>query len=991
MAADVVGYSRLIEADDEGTRARLRKIHSEMIDPQIASDGGRVVKTIGDGILVEFPSAVDAVRNAIAIQSAMVDRNAHMPEDQRLVFRVGINVGDVIIEDDDIHGDGVNVAARLEGLCRPGEVYIAGTVHDHVEGKLPVKFEDLGERTVKNISKPVRVYRVSPPSGEKPSTTSDAAPLVLPDKPSIAVLPFENMSGDPEQEYFADGITEDIITELSRFRTLFVIARNSSFAFKGKAIGVSEVAQKLGVQFVLEGSVRKAGERVRITAQLIDASTGGHVWADRYDREFTDIFDLQDELTGAIVAVLPGRLEDAGRARSERKRTTNMSAYDFILLGNEHLRRHSREEIAEAGRCYQSAIDLDPDYARAHALLAWTNACFSFRGSWTEPCADAALRSIEKSIALDDDDSWSHGVYGQTLLIRGQTEEAEIQFKRAIALNPNDADVAALWSPTLVYMGRWEEGLEWIDKAKRLNPYPGQWYYWYRGFALFSAREYEQAVRAIKELTPVHLRGHAYLAASYAYLERPDEARKELALFEDACKREKAIIGDHALPSMREVALDWADRYSNPSDREHFLNGLRKAGLPGKPKEADKTLPLPDKPSIAVLPFQNMSGDPEQEYFADGIAEDIITALSRFHWFFVIARNSSFSYKGSSPDIRQVARELGVQYVLEGSVRRGGDRVRITGQLVEAETGRHVWAERYDRKLQDIFAVQDEITEAIAGAVAPALVIAETRRVQRKLPESLDAWDYAMRGTWHLWHLGPSDVAEAKRLFLRAIDIDPNNNVAHSGYAFSLWFEVFFSWTAQPAETMKEAFRAAQQAIATDQNDSWAHAVFGWLHVFSKEFSSAYEACDRALLLNPNLAFAEAVLALAHALDHHPEEMAIHADSAERLSPRDPFTLIISMLARGVSAFSAGDYEMHMTWARRITETTPDYPVGWRHLSVAYGHLGRLEEARQACEKLRNLVPHDSISLARATIPIAGTDHRERFLDGLRKAGLPEN
>ncbi len=304
LVADVVGYSRLIEADEEGTRSRLRSLHSELIDPRIEADGGRIVKTTGDGVLVEFPSAVDAVRNALAINGAMAARDANLPEDRRIQFRIGINEGDVIVEGDDIHGEGVNVAARLETMCEPGEVYVSGTVHDQVAGKRLAAFDDLGEQTVKNISKPVRVYRVRPGAGE-PGQSDDAADAPsLPDRPSIAVLPFDNLSGDPEQEYFADGMAEDIISGLARIRWLTVIARNSSFSYKGQSPDVRKVGQDLAVRYVLEGSVRKAGDRVRIAAQLIEAETGGHLWADRFDGSLVDVFDLQDQITAGVVAAI---------------------------------------------------------------------------------------------------------------------------------------------------------------------------------------------------------------------------------------------------------------------------------------------------------------------------------------------------------------------------------------------------------------------------------------------------------------------------------------------------------------------------------------------------------------------------------------------------------------------------------------------------------------------------------------------------------------
>jgi adenylate cyclase len=577
LAADVVGYSRLMEADEEGTLARLKAILADVIDPKIAEYSGRVFKKTGDGILAEFPSAVDAVRHAVDVQRTMSGINAELPENNQIAFRIGISLGDVMVDGDDLFGNGVNVAARMEGLAETGGICVSGNVQEHISSSLKVTLEDLGEQTVKNIDRPVRCYRVQ----LDPGATATGTPPPLPERPSIAVLPFENMSGDPEQEYFSDGITEDIITELSRFRSLFVIARNSSFAFRGQKADLSEIARKLGVQYLVEGSVRKAGSRVRVTAQLIEGTTGHHLWAERYDRDLEDIFAVQDELTQAVVSILPGRIEASDRQQAESKRTTNITAYDCFLLGNEHLRVHSPEQIAEARRWYQKATELDPKYARAHGLLAWTHICDAAQGSWDTACVSAAMESAEKALALDEDDSWILGIYGQGLIARRRDEESEIYQQRALALNPNDAEVVALYSPTLVYLGRWQEGLEWIDKARRLNPFPGQWYHWYRGFALFSARDYEKVVSAIKEMRPITNRAHAYLAASYGHMNQLKDAQAELAL---CCEGFQSQLENHAngIPStLKDLIVGWADRYRDPNDRSHFLDGLRKAGWEG--------------------------------------------------------------------------------------------------------------------------------------------------------------------------------------------------------------------------------------------------------------------------------------------------------------------------------------------------------------------------------------------------------------------------
>lgn len=581
LAADVVGYSRLIEADEEETHARLKSLQAELVGPRIEADGGRIVKTTGDGILIEFPSAVDAVRSALAIQLELAERNAPLPKHRRIIFRIGITVGDVIVEGDDIHGEGVNIAARLEGLCEPGEVYVSSTIHDQVVGKLPAGFDDLGMRTVKNMARPIHVYRARSPHDAPGSHAAAGGSLPIPDKPSIAVLPLSNISGDPAQDYFSDGVTEDIITELSRFRSLFVVAPHSSFSLRGRTVDVTEVGRRLGVRYAVEGSVRKAGKRVRVTIQLIDAANGNHLCAERWDCELDDIFVVQDEITRTIVSTLAGRLEDAGRDLAKRKQTSNFTAYDFVLLGNERWRRLTQNDLAEARGYFRSAVALDPQYARAHANIAWTAVCDVFLESADANSLDEALRHIETALDIDDSDAWSHGVYAQLLFLLRRDDEAEIHFKRALALNPNDADVAAVFANILVYWGRWREAVTSIDAAKRINPFPPNLYHWYHALALYSGREYEQAVKALKEMRALERWSHGLLAACYAQMGRLDEARFEVDAFVSERQRELKDRGEPLSRNRLDLALTRADRYRNPSDREHFLEGLRKAGLTG--------------------------------------------------------------------------------------------------------------------------------------------------------------------------------------------------------------------------------------------------------------------------------------------------------------------------------------------------------------------------------------------------------------------------
>jgi adenylate cyclase len=387
LAADVVGYSRLIGVDEEDTLRRLKALRRELVDPKVAEHKGRIVKTTGDGILIEFPSVVEAVAFAVAVQRGMTERNVATPEAQRIVFRVGVNLGDIIVgEDNDIHGDGVNVAPRLEGIAEPGGICISGTVRDHVGDRLDLAFDDLGDQALKNIARPVRTYRVRLGTAEGTATSSPGEPtpiLALPDKPSIAVLPFQNMSGDPEQEYFVDGMVEEIITALSRIRWLFVLARNSSFTYKGQAVDVKRVGRELGVRYVLEGSVRKAGGRVRITAQLIEADTGAHLWADTFEGSLDDVFDLQDQVATGVSGIIEPTLREAEGKRSARRPTNDQTAYDLYLRAWPLMSTWAKEPVAQALELLERAIDRDPRYGPALAVAAF---CYSQRvwSGWTD-------------------------------------------------------------------------------------------------------------------------------------------------------------------------------------------------------------------------------------------------------------------------------------------------------------------------------------------------------------------------------------------------------------------------------------------------------------------------------------------------------------------------------------------------------------------------------------------------------------------------------
>lgn len=401
----------------------------------------------------------------------------------------------------------------------------------------------------------------------------------VPDKPSLAVLPFSNLSGDLTQDYFSDGITGDIIAELSRFRSLFVVARHSSFAYRGVTTDIKQIGRELGVKYVVEGSVRKFGNRVRVTVQLLDTVSGYHLGAERYERELDDIFTLQDEIVQTIVAALPGRLENAGRAIARNKPTSNITAYDLVLLGNERWRQLTVRDLAEARAYFRNAVALDPQYGRAHTNIAWTIVCDAFLESPVTPTLDDALREIEIALDIDDGDAWSHAVFAQLLFLRHEDDKAESHFNRALTLNPNDADVVAVFANILVYWGRWREALAWMAAAKRLNPFPPNLYHWYHALALYSGREYEQAVRALTEARAFHSWSHGLLAACHAQMGRHNDARCEIETFVSERRRELTSNGHAAPVSPLDLIRARAERYRNPDDREHFLDGLRKAGL----------------------------------------------------------------------------------------------------------------------------------------------------------------------------------------------------------------------------------------------------------------------------------------------------------------------------------------------------------------------------------------------------------------------------
>ena len=613
LSADVVGYSKLM-ADDEAATVDTIKQYRVAVGHVIERHKGRVVNAPGDNILAEFASAVEAVQAAVEIQRSIEGRNVELPDERRMHFRIGLNLGDVIEEDDGtIYGDGVNIAARMEALAEEGGICISSTIHDAVEGKLDFGFDFLGERPVKNIEKPVRVYRVRGELGEKPKkptpsknnklplivasavlvlaiagvstwqigrgpgseetdVAADDSMLALPTGPSIAVLPFNNLTGDPEQEYFSDGMTETLITDLSRLNNLFVIARNSTFTYKGKPVDVRRVGQELGVRYVLEGSVQRTDERLRVNAQLVDAQTGRHLWAERYDRKLDDVFEIQDEITQRVVTELDVKLLQGEQARAWRKTTRNREAYDIFLKALEHHLRFTQEGVARAQELCQQALDIDPKFTMATVLLGWTHIIQGSSGwsTGSKVSAGKALALARRAIAIDPTFGDAYAMMAIALSDLGERANSVKAAEKALSVSPNQAGILAISAWAFAPMGRAEEAVSLAERAFRLNPFPPAWYFGALGDSLLFAQRIEDAANAHRkcvEQLPSHLFCQFGLTVAYVEL-----GKLELAAMQ--AKQALSIV-----PKMTSDDNPYVQVIEMPEERIRIVKALRQAGL----------------------------------------------------------------------------------------------------------------------------------------------------------------------------------------------------------------------------------------------------------------------------------------------------------------------------------------------------------------------------------------------------------------------------
>jgi adenylate cyclase len=1016
LSADVKGYSRLM-ADNEEATVQTINAYREAMTNLILAHNGRVVDAKGDNVLADFSSVVDAVRCSIEVQEELTGRNTDLPEHRRMEFRIGVNLGDVIEEGETIYGDGVNVAARLEGLAQGGGICISGTAYDQVRDKLGLGYEYLGEQSVKNIPRPVRAYKVllgpkyagkmigekrvksgrweaiggllvivfvlgalavwyayfrSPPI-ERAAKEKMAFPL--PGKPSIAVLPFDNLSEDPKQEFLSDGLTEELITSLSRSQRIFVIARNSVFTYKGKPIKVQRVSEDLGVRYVLEGSVRRSGDRVRITAQLIDALGGHHLWAERYERDLKDFFALQDDIAMKIMSSLQVKLTDGEQALLYEKGTDNLDAYLKCLQGLEQVYRFSKEGLDQARPYLEKAIKLDPHYAAPYRWLGGTHLLEVILGVSKSPKQSVmqAMKHAKKAIALDDTFAPAHCLLSHLYSMIGKHEKAIAQARRAVSANPNAADSHAYLAMALTFGGRPEEAVPLFKKAIRLNPIPPKNYLYILSLAYRYTGQYDKAIPLAKELLsrdPNDIMARQILAVSYGLAGREKEARIEV---EELLKRRPRY-------SLERVAKMGFPSKHRSAQAPLVLQALRKAGMPEHPP-----LPLPEKPSIAVLPFTNMSGDTGQEYFSDGITDNIITALSKVEKLFVIARNSSFVYKGKAVKVQRVAKDLGVQYVLEGSVQKSAGRIRITAQFVDAQKGHHLWAERYDRELKDLFALQDEITMKIITALEVKLTEGEQALVTGSGTTNLDAYLKILQARDLKRHQNIQNNHKARKLAEAAIKLDPDYAQAYRWLSGTYVMDVWLGSSKSPQESLRTAMKLAKKALSLDESLGASHGLLGNIYIMMREYEKGIEEAKRAVELEPNGADAHAFLGMGLRFADRGEEAVPILKKAIRLDPHAPqwYLHVLAGAYRNIDR-----YKEAMEWGEKAVRKNPNNALSRVILCSIYSLAGQMEKARVQAKEIMKLNPHISLDGIARTDPQKNQAIKKRNLDALRKAGL---
>ena len=1017
LAADVAGYSRLM-ADDERATVRTLTEYREIFSEHVTGHQGRIVDTAGDSVLATFDSVVEAVEAAVEIQRALGVRNEALDEHRRMHFRIGVNLGDIIIRDDGtIYGDGVNVAARLEALAAPGGVMLSEDAYRQVRSKMAVGFKDAGAHDVKNIAEPVRAYRVlldgaqaetvadtgeasktprrpklvaglaaglailiglatwgltvridAPQMVKADGTPTDDPLLAMPTGPTVAVLPFDNLGNDAEQDYFAIGLTEDIVSALSRFGELRVTEGAATSA-----------------DYALEGSVRRAGDALRVAARLKDMRDGTQMWSEQFDRDLSAgaVFDIQDTITVAVATAIGGYNGAIARQRlaeATGQRTEDLAAYECVLLVYVNYDRVlSMENFTQARECLEAVLERDPTYVDALAALSYVYGDgYSMGLARDIKDVDPIARSFElasRAVELNPNSATAHRALALAYFYRQDTVGFAEHASRALSLNPHAPQTLGQIGSYFVFMGEGLRGVELLQKAFALNPDLPDWYNLAFALERQAVSDYENAlIYARKVKDPYNPNGFLNRVMILAELGRLDEARSDRESFD-------ALWPGYTVETSNQELRYW--NYP-PEAIERTASSLRKAGFPETPSEA------PARPVIAVLPFDNMSGDPEQDYFADGITEDIITNLSLFDGIDVIGRNSSFQYKGSAVDIRKVGEDLSARYVLEGSVRRDGNSLRVTAQLLDAQDGSHVWSNRFDRSLDvgAIFEIQDQITTEIAGTLGGGFgVIAEAGLVEvlRKPPETLASYECVLLAQRYFRLLSPEAHLSARDCLEKAVVREPGYPDAWAWLAH-LHADTYSIGFNPVPNALERAENALEKALALSPRNQKARWVLAFYRFFKRDIDGFVQAIDQALEINPNNTEAMADLGAFLAFANHDDKARMLANEAQRL---DPTTSYMVQITYYVMHYRERRYQEALS--ELIKMPTPDFYWYQAHLAAAYGQLGEAQKAHEALAALLALHPEFVANVWQELdfwffadddpiVPI--------YIEGLRKAGM---